>query len=293
MLGIRERLLRCIERCRKRERWDEKVDPFLIKWNLRTHEAEGQGEQPKQKCDQTHPVEADSDVEISGKYLMHVNPITHQLTCDCNPCTCEIDGEDSAGVIAPVQTVRNFAQSFPDLKLTTFLAQDKLKISFFFQLINEFGILEKFWVRFNRVALEQAALAVRRDALIRDNIKLKLALRNYMGGINPGTQDICNIHEEVMVNMAEIEPPLSPTSTQISPTASSNALAKKAQSSPRKQTRLSKLTQPKYVRPPHPGTNVTEGVHIVRTLAKSAECLGTDGGKGAIIPYRIPQLISY
>ncbi|CAG7718717.1 unnamed protein product, partial [Allacma fusca] len=34
MISQRERLLRSIERCRKRERLDEKMDPFLLKWSL-------------------------------------------------------------------------------------------------------------------------------------------------------------------------------------------------------------------------------------------------------------------
>ena len=49
MISQRERLLKSIERCRKRERTDEKIDPFLLKWSL--NNMIGDENTPEHKCD--------------------------------------------------------------------------------------------------------------------------------------------------------------------------------------------------------------------------------------------------
>jgi hypothetical protein len=167
MIAQRERLLRSIERCRKRERLDEKIDPFLLKWSLNSLVGD---EMKKDQKDDATQLEQKSDVQISGQYLFHVDDVVHDVGCDCNPGTCELDQEDIQ-LVAPAQ-----------------------------KIIEEFTILERFWIRYNRVSLERAALQVRREALLKDNWKLKLALRNYLGGVNPLTQDLCTFHEEVMAN---------------------------------------------------------------------------------------------
>ena len=88
-------------------------------------------------------------MNLSGRYLLHVKGIVHDLTCECNPCTCEIEGEGRIGLMLPAH-----------------------------QLVQEFSILERFWIRYNRVSLERSALGVRRQALLKDNYNLKLALRS-------------------------------------------------------------------------------------------------------------------
>jgi len=61
-------------------------------------------------------------------------------------------------------------------------------------------MLEKFWVRFNRVNLEKTVLTNRKRAMLEDNYKLRLALRNYMGGLNPFSHNIYAFSDQLAVS---------------------------------------------------------------------------------------------
>lgn len=61
---------------------------------------------------------------------------------------------------------------------------------FYFQFIKEYSVLEKFWIRLNRVNLERRILADKKKELHADFMKLTRALRGFMGGMNPQDRDL-------------------------------------------------------------------------------------------------------
>jgi hypothetical protein len=93
--------MRSCERLRKLERLEEKVDPFLRRWGLTLWEEDVDDVFSLRKKDD----ENGSD-DILNKFTLRVGGITHQFDCDCNPCTCELEGEGRTGLNAPINTVR-------------------------------------------------------------------------------------------------------------------------------------------------------------------------------------------
>lgn len=89
MLTQRERLMKCIERCRKRERLDEKVDPFMRRWGLQELAMMGQGDE----SEETGSVFAGvaSSTEFGEGFNFTPKKMEHLITCDCNPCTCAMN----------------------------------------------------------------------------------------------------------------------------------------------------------------------------------------------------------
>jgi hypothetical protein len=89
MLEQRNRLMKCIERCRKRERLDEKVDPFLVRWGLQELPGTAQGEE----TDDPSSLYVPPSAEPEGVDGLTFNPkkIEHIIDCDCNPCTCAVE----------------------------------------------------------------------------------------------------------------------------------------------------------------------------------------------------------
>jgi len=100
MIKKREVLLRCIERCRKNERLDEKVDPFMLRWKL----------EPLETLDTLSDTNATlyfpTEVDPDG-FALRPSKIDHHLLCECNPCTCEVQAEevDQTGLNAPIGRV--------------------------------------------------------------------------------------------------------------------------------------------------------------------------------------------
>ncbi|XP_035704751.1 uncharacterized protein LOC118434716 isoform X1 [Folsomia candida] len=180
MLTQRERLMKCIERCRKRERLDEKVDPFMRRWGLQELAMMGQGDE----SEETGSVFAGvaSSTEFGEGFNFTPKKMEHLITCDCNPCTCAMN-EDviSEPMFSTIKSVQDFA------------------------------LLERFWTRFNRASLEVRVLRRRRTSMLHDNQQLKLALRNYMGGLNPLQHSVQTYSDELMV-IPSSPNPLSPSS---------------------------------------------------------------------------------
>jgi len=67
------------------------------------------------------------------------------------------------------------------------------------QLVMTFAPLENFWRRYNRVELERNSLKTVRTGLVKDNEMLRLALRNYIGGLEPCSIDTKEFAQEQMV----------------------------------------------------------------------------------------------
>lgn len=90
MLKKREFLLRCIERCRRNETYSEKMDPFLVHWQLEPLETlDSASEHGSQIYFPSEGEPAD------GKGFMYRPPkIDHTLVCDCDPCVCEVATEE-------------------------------------------------------------------------------------------------------------------------------------------------------------------------------------------------------
>ncbi|CAL8111676.1 unnamed protein product [Orchesella dallaii] len=164
MIKKREVLLRCIERCRKNERLDEKVDPFMLRWKLEPLET------LDSLSDQNTTLYFPTEVDPDG-FALRPSKIDHHLLCECNPCTCEVQAEevDQTGLNAPIS-----------------------------KFIREYSVMERFWTRLNRVSLERRILQERKKELTNDNMQLKYALRAFMGGMNPHNQDVFTFAGELL-----------------------------------------------------------------------------------------------
>lgn len=98
MTSQRERLMKCIERCRKRERLDEKVDPFMLRWSLQELPGTTVGEE-----DEAAPYLPAT--EQSDGFNIQPKRIEHNIACECNPCTCEVEDETTKDAINTVVSI--------------------------------------------------------------------------------------------------------------------------------------------------------------------------------------------
>lgn len=158
--------------------------------------------------------------------------------------------------------------------------------------------MERFWVRYNRACLERSILCQRKEAMQKDNYQLKLALRNYMGGLNPLQHNMANYSDTLMVI------PTSPCSSSpyiMSPSDSDDSNSNVSNPSTSSVSpRLPSILKPRYPIPIHSkvkvrkevtfpsyqrfrqasewvvvkenqnllGIPVLEGVHVIRNLQK-------------------------
>src|SRR5688500_3533005 len=92
MLKSREHVLLAIERCRKEEREEEKIDPFMKRWGIKPitvksafgNEDGGVTEEMSGFDDQT--------ADPRQKFMLGVAHPVHNLKCDCDPCKCPHKG---------------------------------------------------------------------------------------------------------------------------------------------------------------------------------------------------------
>lgn len=68
-------------------------------------------------------------------------------------------------------------------------------------MINTYSKLERFWIRYNKVALEREAIMKERDFVMQDNRDLKMCVRYYMTGMNPPGLDSINFSPSDMVSL--------------------------------------------------------------------------------------------
>lgn len=94
MIVQRERLMRCIERCQRQERLDEKVDPFMKRWGLKEL-TENMSNLPEEGDDESAaPGVVNSSASVTDGLNFTPKKMEHFITCECNPCVCAIDLDD-------------------------------------------------------------------------------------------------------------------------------------------------------------------------------------------------------
>jgi hypothetical protein len=85
--------MRSIERCRRRERLDEKIDPFMRRWGLQELSALGQDDDTD---DASFSAQAVSSTDLLADFNYVPKKMEHLVTCDCNPCTCAMNEESAS-----------------------------------------------------------------------------------------------------------------------------------------------------------------------------------------------------
>jgi len=88
MVAQRERLMKIIERCRKRERLDEKLDPFLTRWGMPELSSTFALDDPESVA--SFVASSASQGQTSDNFNFNPKKIEHKMSCDCNPCLCAV-----------------------------------------------------------------------------------------------------------------------------------------------------------------------------------------------------------
>ena len=143
------------------------------------------------------------------------------------------------------------------------------------QTIQTYSMLERFWARYNKVAIERQALLARRNMYAKDNHNLRLSLRNYMGGLNPPALDVIQFSNELVVTPNPSIPSSPNYSTQRHiPTLNSNLVRmfeRTPTTIPNLPVSSSSKSRTKSSFPPltrRSTRNVIEGVNVMRSLQK-------------------------